>query len=94
MLSTTRCLLGAWTILCGSIAVQAGPLFMDLGDLSGGSFSSYANGVSADGSTVAGVSKSGSGTEVLLWTSDGGMRSLNDVLPNDLAWEAAWWSGP
>ena len=51
-------------------------------------------GVSAGGSTVAGVSKSGSGTEVLLWTSDGGMRSLNDVLPNDLTWEAAWWSGP
>jgi len=56
---------------------------LGLGDLLGGSFSSTAKGVSADGAVVVGWSDSGSGNEAFLWTSGGGTRSLNDVLIND-----------
>jgi probable HAF family extracellular repeat protein len=41
--------------------------FTGLGDLSGGSFSSFANDVSADGSTVVGVSSSANGSEAFRW---------------------------
>ena len=40
--------------------------FTGLGDLPGGSFNSSARGVSADGSTVVGVSSSDSGTEAFI----------------------------
>ena len=53
--------------------------FQGLGDLSGGSFSSYAHDVSADGSTVVGWSKSASGNEAFRWTSTSGMVGLGDL---------------
>ena len=59
----TRFLLGTCLVLCGSITVQAGPLFTGLGDLPGGYFSSHAYGVSADGAVVVGSGISGSGWE-------------------------------
>ena len=46
-----------------------------LGDLPGGSFDSLAAGISADGSTIVGVS----GQEAFRWTSAGGMQGLGDV---------------
>jgi probable HAF family extracellular repeat protein len=54
-----------------------------LGDLPGGDFNSYANAVSADGSTVVGVSKSANGiNEGFRWTSSGGMVGFgNNVIP-------------
>ncbi len=61
----------------------ASPLFaqtlMGLGDLPGGSISSSASGVSADGSVVVGNSNSTSGTEAFRWTSGGGMVGLGDL---------------
>jgi len=51
-----------------------------LGDLSGGTFESLANGVSADGSVVVGQGASASGYEAFRWTSGGGMVGLG-VLP-------------
>ena len=50
-----------------------------LGDLPGGAFSSHANGVSANGSTVVGISDSDSGTEAFLWTQEDGMVGLGDL---------------
>ncbi len=51
--------------------------FQGLGDLSGGSFWSRANGVSADGSTVVGESQSASsGFKAFRWTSASGMVGL------------------
>ncbi len=45
--------------------------FQGLGDLPGGTYGSWAYGVSADGSVVVGVSRSGNGTEAFRWTQDG-----------------------
>jgi probable HAF family extracellular repeat protein len=63
-----------------------------LGDLPGGSTSSVAYAVSADGSVVVGSSESASGTEAFLWTSGGGMVGLGD-LPgggfSSIAWDAS-----
>jgi len=53
--------------------------FQGLGDLAGGDFESVADGVSADGSTVVGNSKSTSGTEAFLWTLASGMVGLGDL---------------
>jgi probable HAF family extracellular repeat protein len=53
--------------------------FLGLGDLTGGSFSSDAFGVSADGSVVVGGSTSASGLEAFRWTSGGGMVGLGDL---------------
>ncbi len=50
-----------------------------LGDLPGGSFSSKAYGVSADGLIVVGMGTSASGTEAFRWTSGGGMVGLGDL---------------
>ena len=56
--------------------------FIGLGDLAGGwwdadgPFYSVANGVSADGSVVVGLSKSASGLEAFRWTTGGGMAGL------------------
>ncbi|MCH7603269.1 MAG: hypothetical protein IIB54_10920, partial [Planctomycetes bacterium] len=55
------------------------PSFQGLGDLPGGSISSGAWGVSADGSVVVGVSSSTSGQEAFRWTSGGGMVGLGDL---------------
>jgi probable HAF family extracellular repeat protein len=53
--------------------------FTPLGDLPGGSFESYASGVSADGSVVVGESRSASGFEAFRWTRADGMIGLGDL---------------
>ncbi|MDP7162779.1 MAG: PEP-CTERM sorting domain-containing protein, partial [Phycisphaerae bacterium] len=50
-----------------------------LGDLSGGSFFSRANGLASDGSVVVGYSISASGTEAFRWTEAGGIVGLGDL---------------
>jgi probable HAF family extracellular repeat protein len=50
--------------------------FTPLGDLPGGSFASYANGVSADGKVVVGYSFTDTGYEAFRWTTETGMVSL------------------
>lgn len=50
-----------------------------IGDLPGGSFWSYAHGISADGNTIVGGSKSSRGQEAFKWTQSGGMVPLGDL---------------
>ncbi len=71
-------LLGLFTLL-GSPSTQAGPSFTGLGHLAGGSFESYAAGVSADGSVAVGQGSSTSGYEASRWTDGGGMVGLGDL---------------
>ncbi|MGE0696738.1 MAG: FG-GAP-like repeat-containing protein [Pirellulales bacterium] len=52
----------------------------NLGDLSGGTNTSYAFGVSADGSVVVGKSGSALGDEAFYWTAAGGMQNLRELL--------------
>lgn len=65
--------------------------FIGLGDLPGGAFYSFAYAVSADGSLVVGGSESDRGVEALIWDSDHGMRSLYDVLTDDLGLDLSGW---
>ena len=51
-----------------------------LGDLPDGIFTSRANGVSADGSTIVGHASNASGTEAMIWDPIHGMRELDEVL--------------
>ena len=53
--------------------------FQLLGDLAGGAVRSEAIGMSADGSTIVGVSTSALGGEAFLWTAGGGMVPLGDL---------------
>ena len=66
---------------CSEAFRWTGGVMTGLGDLAGGTFDSLANGVSADGSVVVGYGAGTSGGyEAFLWTSDGGMKGLLDVL--------------
>jgi probable HAF family extracellular repeat protein len=76
----------AWQIIVCAIAVATGApapaaTFRGLGDLPGGSFTSGANGVSADGCIVVGMSTSGQGSEAFRWDrrGGGGMVGLGDL---------------
>jgi probable HAF family extracellular repeat protein len=62
--------------LIGHAPALAEPVFMGVGDLPGGSFMSRANGISADGTTVVGASRSAAGLEAFRWTVDEGMTGL------------------
>ena len=53
--------------------------FTPLGDLTGGGFTSYATGVSDDGTVVVGRSTGASGYEATRWTQAGGMVGLGDL---------------
>jgi probable HAF family extracellular repeat protein len=59
-----------------------------LGDLSGGSFYSLANGVSGDGSVVVGQCWSASGIEAFRWTESEGMVGMGDLGIDDVYSEA------
>ncbi len=63
-----------------------------LGDLAGGSFYSWASGVSADGSVVVGSSVGSSGSEAFIWDGTNGMRSLEDVLTNVYSLNLTGWT--
>lgn len=61
-------------------AAGAQPRFAALGDLSGGSFRSRAEGISGDGSTVVGYSfVAGNLIEAFRWTEGGGMVGLGKL---------------
>ena len=60
----------------GSMGV--GGVLIPLGDLRGGSTSSFAHAVNSDGSVVVGRSGSASGTEAFRWAAPGGMTGLGD----------------
>lgn len=59
-----------WTLQTGMLG---------LGSLGGAPFQSFANGISADGSVVAGGSISPNGGEAFRWTAKGGMEALGDL---------------
>lgn len=63
-----------------------------LGDLPGGSISSRAFAVSADGSVVVGAGNFGAPTEAFIWTATTGMRRLQDVLSIDLGLNTTGWA--
>ncbi len=66
--------------LCIGIGASASAAsFTGLGDLPGGVFESFADGVSGDGSVVVGSGNSASGAEAFRWTSGGGMVGLGDL---------------
>jgi hypothetical protein len=63
--------------------------------LPGDGVDSAAFGVSADGSAVVGYGRGVLGTEAFLWTTDGGMKRLWDVLlANGVDPAADAWAGP
>jgi probable HAF family extracellular repeat protein len=64
----------------------------DLGDGSDDLFNSQANGVSADGATIVGISHSDSGWRAFTWDSDNGMRTLEEVLVNTYGLDLNGWS--
>ncbi|MEX2169583.1 MAG: PEP-CTERM sorting domain-containing protein [Pirellulales bacterium] len=73
-------LAGAILLLILEFTEPAGAAkFQGLGDLTGGTFSSAANAVSADGSVIAGDAVSASGPEAFRWTSGGGMAGIGDL---------------
>src|SRR5438874_13395780 len=53
--------------------------FQGIGDLPGGTFYSYATGVSVDGKVVVGASSSASGYQAFRWTATTGMVPLGDL---------------
>lgn len=68
-----------------------------LGDLPGGFLSSWAQGVSGDGSVVVGQSSTEDDegnplTEAFIWTQEEGMRSLKDVLEEDYGLDLTAWA--
>ncbi len=72
-------LLATAVFAAGEMPAAAAPLFMGLGDLTDGIFSSVAFGVSDDGSVVVGGGSSASGGEAFRWTQAGGMQGLGDL---------------
>ena len=60
-------------------STEAGPIFLGLGDLDGGLYLSRANAVSADGTTVVGLSSSELGGQAFRWTAEAGMQGLGDL---------------
>jgi probable HAF family extracellular repeat protein len=65
-----------------------------LGDLPGGSYSSWANGgVSYDGSIIVGGSQSSEyASDAFIWDEVHGMRSLKNVLQNECGLDLAGWN--
>jgi probable HAF family extracellular repeat protein len=71
----------------------SGSGMVGLGDLPGGNFSSYAHSVSASGNAVVGWSGSSVSPqgEAFLWTPQGGMQRLFEVLVNNGATGLTGW---
>lgn len=63
-----------------------------LGDLAGGAFDSVANGVSADGTVIVGQATSANGQEAFVWIEGLGMRSLKDILTQELGQDLSGWT--
>lgn len=59
-----------------ALPASAAPFFMGLGDLPGGSFSSEAAAISADGQVVVGTGSTATGWQAFRWTLSGGMVGL------------------
>jgi probable HAF family extracellular repeat protein len=86
ILLTTICI----CLLAASSTLAATATFTALGDLSGGSFSSTAFGVSDDGSTVVGYGTTSSGQQAIRWTKSTGMVSLGNTSGSTFKGNQAW----
>ena len=75
-------------VIFAPASTLAGPVFLGLGDLPGGTAFSRAQGVSADGTTVVGASRSAQGLEAFRWTFEGGMIGLGDLPGGEFRSEA------
>jgi probable HAF family extracellular repeat protein len=88
MRSTPRLVVATLSLIlvcaAASLASASGAFFLPLGDLPGGPFHTWAFGISADGSTVVGRSKSSDADsnshEAFRWTQSTGMVGLGDVV--------------
>jgi len=70
----------------------AGTGMVSLGDLAGGYVDGAAYDVTPSGSVIVGTSKSEFGDEAFVWDAANGMRSLRDVLINDVGLDlSGWW---
>ncbi len=78
-------------MVCGAATTARAVTFTGLGDLTGGIFSSYAAGISADGSVVVGRGYGNSGYEAFVWTEAAGMLSLKSLL-SDLGVDLTGWN--
>lgn len=72
--------LGTLLLALSHQAIAQDASFQGLNDLPGGSFFSYALGVSDGGNVVTGVGNSPSGEEAFRWTKEGGMVGLGNTL--------------
>jgi probable HAF family extracellular repeat protein len=81
VLTAVLCAIPAGVLLAAPPTARA-QTFQPLGDLPGGSFSSVATAISADGSTVVGHSVSGTNSEAFRWTRAGGMQGLGQLYPS------------
>lgn len=72
----SRPALAAAVLAFAASTAFAQPTFQGLGDLPGGIFNSEARGVSADGSTVVGYSRTASGDRAVRWTLADGIQAL------------------
>ena len=96
LIARSTCLIFLVLIFCFSSESKA--QIIGLGDLPGGDVFSAANGVSANGSVVVGVSSGinglddfggRSGREAFRWTSSGGLEGLGDLPGGDFLSDAA-----
>jgi len=69
----------AFIATASHVAAESEYGFISLGDLSGGSFESSANSVSANGLVIVGYGTSSNGKQAFRWTSGSGMVSLGDL---------------
>jgi len=57
------------------------PSFNGIGDLPGGPYQSFAEAISADGSTVVGQGRDADGSQAWRWTPSGGLEGLGHMSP-------------
>jgi probable HAF family extracellular repeat protein len=76
---TSRRIAFALGLLAAAARASDPPSFTGVGDLSGGTVLSAAQGVSGDGSVVCGYSNSATGDAAFRWTAAGGLQPLGDL---------------
>lgn len=66
-------------------------VMVGLGDLPGGSHSSWAWGVSADGSIIVGSGRTATESEAIIWDAVNGMRPLEELLTEEYGLDLTGW---
>ncbi len=82
--------LTALACACFASYAHADSSFTGIGDVTGGSFSSLAQGVSGDGLTVVGQGQAANGVNVaVIWTAATGIKTLYSTTVNGIAYKAS-----